>query len=176
MRAILLVGFMGTGKSVVSQALAKLFKTQAQDTDDLIADQAGKTISDIFEQDGEERFRQWETEVLTQLTQTGTAGMVIATGGGIVLKDENWTLMKKIGWVIGLTAAPEVILERVGTGRGRPLLTGSKEDVRQRIDHLLQARAQAYAKADWTCATDQLSPEAVAAAIKQWCAHQTSKA
>jgi shikimate kinase len=117
-----------------------------------------------------------ETGVLRQLIQEGSADQVIATGGGIVLKEENWALMKKIGWVIGLTATPEVILERVGTGRGRPLLTGSKEDVAKRIEHLLQARAGAYAKADWTLATDKQTPETLAKAIKHWCAHQESKA
>lgn len=168
MNNIILVGFMGSGKSVVSKLLGQTLQYNVCDTDDMIVDLAGKTIPEIFSDEGEQAFRSWETTVLEKLIADECRNNVIATGGGIVLKKENWPLLKKLGSVVCLTAKPETILQRVGTGRGRPLLQGSKEEVWERINRLLEERADAYHQADWICETDQLMPQGVAEAVIDW--------
>lgn len=150
---ILLVGFMGTGKTVVGNALAEALGFQYLDTDDLIVEMAGKTIPEIFSQDGEDRFRDYETEAVRKVGEL--RDHVIATGGGAVLRDENVALMKKAGKMICLTATPEVIYDRVKTDTYRPLLQVS--DPMARIRELLALRKPYYDKADVMIDTSGLS-------------------
>ncbi|MCD4813063.1 shikimate kinase [bacterium] len=166
MMNIILVGFMGTGKSMVGRRLADNLQFSFLDTDDSIIRLAGKSISDIFSQDGEGVFRTWETRVLKQFVEAGMTRQVIATGGGIVLAEQNWSLMRKLGCVVCLTAEPDVVLKRVGTASDRPLLAGTQAEVIQRIRALLAQRQSAYAKADWTCDTGPLDIHEAAEAIK----------
>ena len=99
---IVLIGFMGTGKTVVSKLLAEQLGWSLIDTDELIVKKAGKTISQIFAEDGEVVFRQLESDVLADLQNI--SNQVISTGGGIILKEENRQLLKKLGRVILLEA------------------------------------------------------------------------
>lgn len=165
---IILVGFMGTGKSTVSRLLAERLGWKRIDTDEEIVRQAGKAIPDIFAQDGETVFRDWESRVLNEVL--GGSGHVVATGGGAVLREENRRRMLAGGWVVALAADRETLLKRVidadpeGTG-ARPLLKG---DAAERIDHLLRTRRHAYDFAHATVDTSGRSPLEVAELLVRW--------
>ena len=167
MKNIVLVGFMATGKTEVGKALAKRLNWEYKDTDELIIDKVGKSIPEIFKLEGEEFFRSQETILLEELVKLGLEKTVVATGGGIVLASDNWEWLSKLGRVICLKTKPEVILERVGTSQDRPLLLGSRAEVRRRIDELLISRQAAYAKADWTCDTSYSKASQVVEKILQ---------
>ncbi|MBN1596441.1 shikimate kinase [candidate division FCPU426 bacterium] len=168
MKGVVLVGFMGTGKTVVGRLLADRLQVPLLDTDECIVKASGKSITAIFAEEGEPCFRNWETRVLEQLAADSSSACVVATGGGIVTIARNWPLLRKLGAVICLQAEPETIWERVGNAPGRPLLAGTRAEVKQRIDKLLAAREEAYAQADFTCVTDRRSPEDIAADIVKW--------
>jgi len=138
---IILTGFMGTGKTTLGQLLAEKIGYQFIDTDALIEQQTGKTIADLFQSYGETAFRKLESELVENLAQKG--GLVIATGGGLVLNSKNVTTLNKTGQIICLTASPEEILARVTKQQNvRPLLQG--EDPLEKIRQLLQQRATVY--------------------------------
>jgi shikimate kinase len=166
MTGLVLVGFMGTGKTAVGGALASRLGWALADTDAWIGENAGKSITRIFAEDGEEVFRDWETQALEALAAAPGKG-VTATGGGIVLAERNWPRLRTLGPVVCLTAGVEDILRRVGAATDRPLLAGSPAEVRTRVESLLAARRQAYAHADWACATDGKSPAEIAEQIIQ---------
>lgn len=138
---IVLIGFMGSGKSTVGRQLAKRLDMEFVDTDDYIEDQTGRCISQIFAEDGEEAFRKLETEVLIKLRDTA-GNTVLSTGGGMPLRVENARLLKEIGTVFYLTAANQVIFDRIKEDRNRPLLQG--EDPYGRICELMQKRRLLY--------------------------------
>ena len=140
---IVLTGFMGSGKSAVGRLIAKRLRFQFVDTDQLIVKRAGVSISEIFAQHGEEHFRNLETaelESLDHLRQT-----VIATGGGVVVKERNHAILARLGFVVWLTAGEDVIFNRVSRTDKRPLL--QTEDPRATIRDLLAARRPLYEKA-----------------------------
>ncbi len=149
MSNIVLVGFMATGKSTVGPELAARLSLQVVDTDDLIEEKAGKAISDIFAQEGEEDFRNLESEVALEVSRR--TGHVIITGGGIVLREKNMAALKAAGPVFCLSASPEEILKRTDGTSHRPLLM--TDDPLARIRGLLGAREPFYAKADYTIET-----------------------
>ena len=161
---IVLIGFMGTGKTVVSKLLAdKLAWTQV-DTDELIVLKTNKTISRIFEEDGEVFFRQIESEVLADLS-SGT-NQIVSTGGGIILTAENRKLLKQLGKVVLLTASPQTIIERLSDDTSRPLLQGTKAEKLEKIEILLEARNPLYtACADLVIDTSEFSPEEITETI-----------
>lgn len=155
---LVLVGFMATGKSTVGRKLAARLGLKMIDTDDLIEEKAGRTISDIFADEGEEFFRDLESEAALAVAEL--SGHVIITGGGIVLRQRNMEALKKAGPVFCLAADPETVIERTrGTGH-RPLL--QTEDPLGRVRELLEGRASFYAGADYTVDTSGLSVDAVA--------------
>ncbi len=172
MKSLVLVGFMGTGKNAVGKRLAAQLGRPLVDTDDLVVRLAGKSITRIFAEDGEEAFRDLETEVLRQLVVLPEE-RVVSAGGGMVLAERNWPLLRALGKVVCLTAEPEEILKRLGRAEGRPLLAGEPAEVLQRIRAMAASRREAYAKADWTVPTDGQSPEAVAETIARWLENQT---
>lgn len=161
MRNIYLVGFMGTGKTLVGKELAKKKKLHFLDLDDLIELKEKRSIADIFSYKGEPYFRRLETEVLKEVACE--KGFVVATGGGIVINSENIKVMKESGAVICLTAKPQVILKRTSGYAHRPLL--NVKDPKKQVEHLLKLRAPYYAQADKAIDTSRLSVKEVVAKI-----------
>lgn len=144
MRNVILIGFMGAGKTTVGEALAKRYGLPLVDTDWLIEERAGMTISEIFEKKGEEVFRRTETAVLeTLLSDPETK--VISVGGGLPLREENRRLLKQLGTVIYLEVKPETVWKRLEGDTTRPLLQGG--DVKQRVEEMITARSPIYREA-----------------------------
>ncbi len=150
-----LTGYMGCGKSTVGKALAEARSMAFLDTDAMIEEAEDCSIREIFEEQGEEAFRDMETEMLKRLSATAV-NTVIATGGGIVLRPENRRLLKEIGQVIWLSASPEETLHRVKEDTGRPLLDSASEaELAEKIERMLRERGPAYgAAADRVIHTD----------------------
>ncbi|MDE5862981.1 MAG: shikimate dehydrogenase, partial [Lachnospiraceae bacterium] len=138
---VVLIGFMGSGKTTFGKELAKRCSMDFLDTDAYIEEQAGKTIADIFKEDGEEAFRSLETQVLKQLRDSRT-NTVFSTGGGMPLRRENARLLKELGRVLYLTAAPQVIYDRVKGDTERPLLQG--DNPYEKICSLMKERRPIY--------------------------------
>lgn len=136
-----LIGFMGSGKTTFGKALAKHCGMDFLDTDEYIEQQAGKSIAQIFEEDGEEAFRQIETETLVRLRDS-LHNTVVATGGGMPLRKENARLLKEIGRVNYLTATSREIYDRVKGDTKRPLL--QTENPYERICNMMQERKPKY--------------------------------
>jgi len=163
-RNIVLVGFMGTGKSVVGRRLANALGCDFMDMDRVIEQRQGKSVPQIFSEQGEAAFRKMESEVVGELSRR--TGCVIATGGGAVLNPDNLTQLRQGGVLVALQARPEVVLKRVGKRAGdRPLLGG--ENPLSKIKSLLMERADAYRDVDVTIDTSDLSTEEVVHRIKQ---------
>ena len=158
---IALVGFMGTGKSSTGNHLADLAGFEFVDTDALIEKQTGKSISQIFSGHGEAMFRDLETQMGVALA--GRQGLVIATGGGFILREENLETLKSHALVVCLWASPEVIFERVRFQDSRPLL--KSPDPLATIRSMLAEREPVYRKADVLVNTEQRSCREVAVQI-----------
>ena len=156
-RNIILIGFMGTGKTSVGKSLSQQTGRRVVDVDHWIEQKTTQKIRDIFEKEGERHFRVLEKEAIAEISQMDST--VITTGGGAVLDPANMDALKKKGWVIALSASAETIYERVKDSRHRPLL---KENVRTEILRLLEIRKPLYACADYVFKTDNLSPDQVA--------------
>ncbi len=131
---------MGCGKSSVGRRIASNTGHRFADTDEIVAARAGRSISRIFAEQGEAHFRELETAALKELSDA--SGIVLATGGGIILREKNRAALRSIGPVMWLDAAPDVLFGRVSRNRKRPLLhTG---DPRATFDALLTARRPIY--------------------------------
>lgn len=152
---------MGTGKSVVGKIIAERLCLKFVDTDDLIESKTGKTISEIFDGEGENKFREIESEVISEVCSG--IGQVISTGGGAITIERNLDVMKKAGPVVALKASVDEIFSRVKGEEHRPLL--NTEGPQDRIRELLEKREPHYAKADITVDTTGKSPEIVAGEI-----------
>jgi shikimate kinase len=149
MRNIVLIGFMGTGKSTVGKRLALLLAWDFVDTDLEVAEVTNMSVTEIFRRYGETRFRSEERLVVQRVSQQEK--IVIATGGGTVINPQNWESLSRNGIVIGLHASLEEIINRIGHKNDRPLLKGSTEA----IEKLWSERQEFYAKADYTVDTTQ---------------------
>jgi shikimate kinase len=167
MNNVFLTGFMATGKTLVGRGLAQRLGMPFLDADVEIEREAGMSVADIFGRLGEVEFRARERRALERLCTLESA--VIATGGGAVVDPRNRAAMRASGTLVCLTADPDTILGRLGSGRDRPLLadTNGRE---ARIRSLLGERAGAYGDADLIVDTSQRSPEEVADAIVEWLA------
>ena len=161
---IVLMGFMGTGKSTVGRQLAGRLKMTFVDMDTIIEERAGKPIPRIFAEDGEAAFRIMESDLARELSQR--AGLVIACGGGVVLNPENVSHYRRTGLVVCLTATPEVIFERTSRARNRPLL--EEQDRMKRIRDLLAARRSLYAALPRQVDTSSRSAGEVVETILAW--------
>src|SRR6202522_769604 len=139
-----LIGLMGTGKSSVGRMAAEHLHFAFIDTDELIENEVGKSISEIFAQQGEAAFRKYERDVVKALS--GRRQTVIATGGGLVADPPNLASLKSHALVVCLWASPETIWERVRAQTHRPLL--QTPDPQGKIRELLERRAPAYRQAD----------------------------
>ncbi len=154
---------MGTGKTTVGKKLAQELNMTFLDMDDIIQQREHKSISDIFEQDGEPRFRSMEKALALELSQQ--SNLVIATGGGIVLDPENISNYSKTGFVVCLNAGPETILKRLLDNNSRPLLAGNNEDKLNKIKSLLDSRRNAYNTIPCQIDTTNLTPDQIAKRI-----------
>ena len=142
---IILIGFMGSGKSTVGRVIAKRLRFQFLDTDHLVEERARATISQIFAgPGGETAFRERETAALESLL-VATHRHVIATGGGIVTQPRNLPLLRQLGWVVLLQANPDELFRRVARNHDRPLLR--VKDPRARVEEMLAARDPLYRQA-----------------------------
>jgi shikimate kinase len=137
---IYLVGLMGAGKSTVGRALARRLKLRFVDSDHEIEARCGVKIPVIFEIEGEPGFRAREAQAVLELTELD--GIVLATGGGVVLAEENRRLLSERGMVVYLRATPEHLYERVRQDRNRPLLAGG--DPLARLRELYRQRDPLY--------------------------------
>jgi shikimate kinase len=159
---VVLVGFMGSGKSSVGRLVARTLEGRFVDTDRLVVDREKREINDIFAQQGERFFRQLESSALRSLL--GRSGLAIATGGGIVTVPRNGPMLKKLGLVVWLTAHEDVLWERVSRNKKRPLLL--TDNPRETVRSLLEARNPMYeAAAEMTVDTTDLTHAEVAAKI-----------
>ncbi len=160
---LVLCGMMGAGKTTIGIKLAELTGKRWYDTDGIISDRHGK-ISDIFEFYGESHFRKLETEVVKELALQD--GLVISTGGGLVLKHENNALLQANGKIIFLRASLDTLVKRLYLDNTRPLLYKSADNLRGRLAALINERAPVYEHvADFVVDVDKKTPEAIAREI-----------
>lgn len=138
---LILIGFMGAGKTSVGQVYAKRYGLPLLDTDQLIEKEAGMTISRIFAEQGEAAFRAAEHAVLERLLAE-TDHTVISVGGGLPLSEENRKILKQLGTVVFLRVRRDTVLKRLAGDMTRPLLQG--DDVERRVEELLTYRNPLY--------------------------------
>ena len=139
---IFLIGFIGAGKSTYGQELAKELGWAFADTDRWIESETGRTIPQIFEEQGEATFRDWETKALNALVKKSE--VVIATGGGLPVSPPHQELMRSTGLVIWLNTSWDQMLERLQTMNDRPLVDQSNPDWEDQLKQLYDARLTAY--------------------------------
>ena len=152
---IILIGYMGSGKSTVGRKAAKAVEYNFLDTDALIEKEEGVTISKLFEEKGEQYFREKETETIRKLIAE-PKGNIIATGGGLPMKEGNAELLKELGTVIYLKAETDTLMKRLSGDTARPLLKNG--DLREKIETMLAIRGPVYeATADLVLQTDNMS-------------------
>jgi shikimate kinase len=161
---IVLVGFMGSGKSSVGRELSRRFGVPFVDVDERIESAAGSPIRDLFAREGEPAFREREKAALRDALSV--KGCVIATGGGAFSDEENRALLRSYAPVVYLEAAVETLLGRLAGDLGRPLLRGGdREGV---VRELLSRRVPGYRTADVTVRTDGRTVEEVAGQVADW--------
>lgn len=163
MDSIVLVGFMGTGKTAVAKMLADLIGKKYVSLDERIIKADGRPIKDIFSQEGEPYFRKIEKEIVKQVSRE--KGLVIDTGGGVVLDEENMEELRSSGVVVCLWAKPETIYERTSRYGHRPLL--NVDNPMEKIKELLEYRRPFYEKADIHIDTDELNVAKIADLIQR---------
>lgn len=165
-RNIILIGFMATGKTVVGQRLARSLHMKYVSTDTLVEKASGKKISSIFSEKGEPYFRSLETKALRSLK--GKRGLVIACGGGIVIKAANRSIIKKLGKVFLLSATPATVDKRLKKLSQRPILDiADKKNRIKKIRSMLRSRSILYRRsADTVIRTDNKTVKSVVKEIK----------
>lgn len=163
MKNVVLVGFMGTGKTVVAKKLAEKLGREFLELDAVIEKKEGMSIKDIFEKKGEPYFREIEKKVVKESSQK--QGLVISAGGGAIIDEENFNTLKPNSIIICLQASPDTIMQRTKGNVCRPLL--NVPDPKKRIQELLEKRAPYYKKADHCVSTDNLTIDQVVAKIMQ---------
>ena len=157
MKNIVLVGFMGSGKSTVAKLLAKTLDIDYVNTDSIIEAQEGISVNEIFNRHGEAYFRKRERAVIIDVSERNSS--VIDTGGGVVINSENVEDLKRTGLVFCLNASPEEIYRRTKAHAHRPLL--NVDDPIAEIDRLLKERRVFYDKAEYQIDTDGKSAEEI---------------
>jgi len=160
---IVLIGYRGTGKSVVAEILSEALKMKRIGMDDEIVNQAGLSIPEIVEKYGWDRFRDIETEVVFNVSQLD--GVIADTGGGVIERPENIEALKKNGIIFWLKASVNVIVARIESGTERPALTEGKSFTEE-VAEVLEKRTQKYSSAaQYEIDTDKLTPDQVADSI-----------
>lgn len=161
MKNVVLIGFMGTGKTSTGKMLAARLGAAFIDMDQKIEEEAGMSIPEMFAQKGEAYFREREHELVQRLATRCHA--VISTGGGTVKNPENIALLRKGGVIVCLSANVDTVLERTSRYGTRPVLDGEDHgDRRQAVEKLMEERRGLYKQADFTVDTSDLSPMQVA--------------
>ena len=171
---IVLTGVMGTGKSTVGRLLSRRLRLKFVDIDELIEAEADMTIAAIFRSKGEAAFREMEALMVKRLASGEFgAGLVVSTGGGVVMLPENRALLKGWGALVCLHASVEEILKRVGERTDRPLL--ARPDRKEAIRSLLNDRAEAYRDCDIEIDTTGRTVEDVAGMIERLVADKENR-
>lgn len=158
MKNIVLTGFMGTGKTEVGRELARILGWRVIDVDDEIVKVQNMSINEIFGRLGEPAFRQMETDMIRKVSRS--RNVIISTGGGAVMRQENMDILREEGVIISLDAKPETIFRRTSSNSERPLL--QVEDPLRKIRELLELRRPFYQKADITIDTEEKTPLLIA--------------
>lgn len=158
---IVLVGLSGSGKSTLGDILSSLSGYTLVDTDAIIVKLQNRSINNIFATNGEEFFRTLETQVTKEVSAFDK--QIISTGGGIVLKEKNLEYLKQNGVVFYLKTSVNTLLKRLEGDNTRPLL--KTDDVKKKLENMLEIRGKLYEKADVTIETDNLTPEETAKEI-----------
>jgi len=159
-KPIFLTGFMATGKTKVGHILAGWLQRDFVDTDELLIEAVGKTIPEIFEQDGEPAFRQFEHEAVIKASQMGP--VIVSLGGGAITYERNWEVIRKNSVCLCFRASVDTIFERVSLKRDeRPLLAGLDDGaLRDKIEGMLAEREPFYARADaFATSSEDRTPE-----------------
>ena len=151
---IVLVGLSGSGKTTIGNILSDLSGYDFIDTDAIIVKLQNRSINNIFATNGEGFFRDLETQVTKKVSQFGS--LIISTGGGIILRDENLKNLDKNGIIFYLKTSVNTLLKRLEGDNTRPLL--KTDDVKKKNENMLEIRGKLYEKADVTVETDNLSP------------------
>lgn len=161
---IILVGYMGCGKTTVGKSVAKLAKYTFADTDEMIVTQQGRSISEIFAKDGEDAFRAMETALLEKMIADKSDRFVISTGGGMPVREENRALLKTLGTVVYMRVMPDTVYERIKGDTTRPLL--QCDNPMERIKEMITVRTPAYeAAAEFVIDADNLTQQEIAEEI-----------
>lgn len=165
-RNLILIGFMGSGKTSVGLKVSYRLRMTVEDTDKLIERREGRSISEIFAAEGEAYFRQKETELLRELTDKKQGARIYSVGGGTPVNPENRLLLKRLGTVVWLRIRPETVYARLKGDTTRPLL--QCEDPLGRITELIDSRREAYAScADIIVDVDDLGMEQILEKIER---------
>lgn len=156
---IVLIGYRGTGKSVVGKLIAKYLKIKYLSTDEMIVKKAGMSIPKIVEDYGWIKFREIESEIVSELTNLNE--LVIDTGGGVIERDKNINLLQVNSYIIWLKATVETIVLRIEKGTDRPSLTNEKSFTKE-VAEVLEKRVPKYKSASqYSINTDNLTPEQI---------------
>ena len=176
MKSLILIGFMGTGKSTLGRVLAERLHLEQVDLDEVVVQEQNMPISDIFSRYGEERFRELEHDVVCRYA--AQPNLIISPGGGAVLREENRKVMRECCTVISLLARPEVILERVNRDATvRPVLENRKpgQSKLERIEEVLTQRMPCYQEADFILDTSDAPVELLAEQVLAWLNQQAGE-
>lgn len=159
MKNIILIGFMGSGKTSAAIRLSYRLRRTMVDTDKEIERLHHMEVAEIFERLGEEEFRDMETRCLERLAKR-SGGEIISTGGGLPMREENRGLLKNLGTVIYLRVRPETVCSRLAGDASRPLLQG--KDKEEKVKRLLEMRAPVYeSAADFVIDTDEKATDEI---------------
>ncbi|MBI4361277.1 shikimate kinase [Candidatus Micrarchaeota archaeon] len=161
---VVLIGFMGSGKTSVGKALARKKEMDFLDMDEEIEKQEGRKISDIVNENGMDFFRDKESVLLEEISRKNPENTVVATGGGVILSQENRAILKKLGRVVWLDVSPLHAHERTRNDDNRPLLNHPNR--RAVIEELLRKRKPFYQEAELHIQVDGKTPEQVAKEIE----------
>ncbi|MGE0267721.1 MAG: shikimate kinase [Candidatus Omnitrophota bacterium] len=168
-RNIVLIGFMGSGKTLVSNELSSIYQKAVYSSDDLIEQKEGMSIKAIFEEKGEEYFRKIESQIVGDLSKK--EGIIIDCGGGVVLNPVNMKLLKRNGIVIYLKSSPDSVLKQIrNNDKKRPLL--NVENPLQVIEKMMKERAPKYEQADYTVEVANLTLAEITTKVRKIIDHE----
>jgi len=165
-KSVAIIGFMGAGKSTIGEILASKLQADFVDLDEAIARRAGKSIRQLFLEEGESFFRRLEQEEL--IVQSASTAKVLACGGGVVLDEENVKVLRANFYIFYLEISVEEAINRLSEGSGRPLIKG--KSIEKTVTDLMKQRSQIYSStADEIIKVDNITAEQVAEELFQRC-------